>query len=248
MIGIYKITSPTKKVYIGQSVDIEKRLKKYKILDCKRQLIIYNSLKKHGVEKHKFEIICECDISELNEKERYYQDLYCVLGKGGLNCRLTKSSDRSGLLSEETKEKCRKASTGKKASLETILKMKAFMKGKYLGVKKSEDHKKKIGLSNLGKNLGKKHSKETKSKMSIAKKGKMKDSHKEKLRVLNIGNKYSLGRKISDLHKEKISKKILDTKTGIIYKSIKSASIELCIKYSTLKYQTLKKTRFVLTN
>ena len=29
MIGIYKITSPSGKVYIGQSIDIERRWKKY---------------------------------------------------------------------------------------------------------------------------------------------------------------------------------------------------------------------------
>ena len=49
MIGIYKITSPNNKVYIGQSVDIEKRLKRYKNLNCKKQSKIYNSLNKYGV-------------------------------------------------------------------------------------------------------------------------------------------------------------------------------------------------------
>ena len=29
MIGIYKITSPNKKIYIGQSINIEKRFKWY---------------------------------------------------------------------------------------------------------------------------------------------------------------------------------------------------------------------------
>jgi group I intron endonuclease len=80
MIGIYKITSPTKKIYIGQSVNIEKRILSYKGLHCKNQTIIYNSLKKYGVDKHKFEILCECEISELNDKERYYQDLYSAIG------------------------------------------------------------------------------------------------------------------------------------------------------------------------
>jgi len=35
MIGIYKITSPSNKVYIGQSINIEKRFKSYKRYDCK---------------------------------------------------------------------------------------------------------------------------------------------------------------------------------------------------------------------
>lgn len=36
-IGIYKITSPSNKVYIGQSRNIDKRLLKYKRLICERQ-------------------------------------------------------------------------------------------------------------------------------------------------------------------------------------------------------------------
>jgi len=34
MIGVYKITSPTGKVYIGSSIDIEKRIKHYKSVGC----------------------------------------------------------------------------------------------------------------------------------------------------------------------------------------------------------------------
>jgi predicted GIY-YIG superfamily endonuclease len=31
-IGIYKITSPSNKIYIGQSINIERRIKQYKLL------------------------------------------------------------------------------------------------------------------------------------------------------------------------------------------------------------------------
>lgn len=89
MIGIYKITSPTKKVYIGKSINIERRFKNYKRLACKTQPILYKSLKKYGAENHKFEIVCECIESELNNLERYYQDLYSVINKNGMNCILT---------------------------------------------------------------------------------------------------------------------------------------------------------------
>lgn len=109
MIGIYKITSPTKKIYIGQSINIEQRFYMYKRNHCKKQVRLYNSLKKHGSEKHNFEIIIECEISELNDKERYYQDLYSVTSDKGLNCSLTKSSDRSGKLSIETINKRNKS-------------------------------------------------------------------------------------------------------------------------------------------
>ena len=143
MIGIYKITSPTKKVYIGQSVNIERRFKEYKKLNCKTQPIIYKSLLKYGFDKHKFEILCECDIKELNDKERYYQDIFSATGKNGLNCTLTKSSDRSGKFSDEHKLKISKANKGKIFSEETRKKMREWQIGKVL----SDGHKKKLSIA-----------------------------------------------------------------------------------------------------
>jgi len=86
MIGIYKITSPNNEIYIGQSIDIQKRFKTYKLLHCKKQILLYLSFKKYGVENHLFEIICECDKEDLYNYERYYQLLYSSKGKNGLNC------------------------------------------------------------------------------------------------------------------------------------------------------------------
>lgn len=106
MIGIYKITSPSGKVYIGQSININKRINSYKKLKCKKQPKLYNSLLKYGWEQHIFEVIEECLIEELNIRERYWQDFYDVLDKKkGLNCVLTKANDRSGRVSEETRLK-----------------------------------------------------------------------------------------------------------------------------------------------
>lgn len=102
MIGIYKITSPSGRVYIGQSISIEKRFNAYKSINCKDQTRLYRSLLKYGVDKHKFEVVVECEENQLNDLERYYQDLYNVVDEKGLNCRLTNSYDRSGKLSEET--------------------------------------------------------------------------------------------------------------------------------------------------
>ena len=131
MIGIYKITSPNKNIYIGQSINIEKRFCDYKKLNnCKGQTALYRSFLKHGVKKHKFEVLCECKENELNELERYYQDLYSAIGKNGLNCRLTASNERSGKLSEETKQKLSNSRKGelnvmygKKHTINSKLKM-----------------------------------------------------------------------------------------------------------------------------
>ena len=210
MIGIYKITSPSKKVYIGQSINIEKRFYAYKKLHCKNQIILYNSLLKYGVDKHKFETICECDISELNEKERYYQDLYCALSKVGLNCKLTTASDRSGTLSDETKAKMR----GERILSES-LKNKFKLRKSFLGKKHTEQSKEKIRLANLGKKLseetklkmkGKKHTDEAKKNIGLASKKNWTKERKEKVVERMLGNKYSLGIKRTEDFKIKISK------------------------------------------
>jgi group I intron endonuclease len=113
MIGIYKITSPTNKIYIGQSINIEKRFKNYKSLSqTKGQKMLHYSFRKYGINNHLFEIIEECDIELLNERERYYQDFYNVLQEG-LNCLLTDTKDSIKVFSKITIEKIRQGNLGK---------------------------------------------------------------------------------------------------------------------------------------
>lgn len=82
MIGIYKITNLiNKKIYIGQSVDIDKRLKRHKTTAFNKnskcyEYPLYRSIRKYGLENFSFEIIEECKIEELEEKEKYYIQLY----------------------------------------------------------------------------------------------------------------------------------------------------------------------------
>lgn len=106
MIGIYKITSPTNKIYIGSSNDIKNRISKYKNLKCRSQRKLYNSLKKYGWDNHLFEIIEECDVKILLERELYYGIMFNVLDKEtGLNSRLPKSGEHYTYMSEDTKRK-----------------------------------------------------------------------------------------------------------------------------------------------
>ena len=112
--GIYKITSPTNKVYIGQSIDIRKRWLSYKNLSCEKQRKLYNSFKKHGVDNHKFKVIHKCDIDELNIFEKFYIDMYTSASRRGLNIR--GGGDSINSVSEETKIKSSKARVGKKLS------------------------------------------------------------------------------------------------------------------------------------
>lgn len=175
MIGIYKITSPSGKVYIGQSIDIEKRLKSYKNLQCKKQRAIYSSLLKYGPENHIYEIVSECDVEQLNEKERYYQELYNAFGKNGLNLTLTETNEKRKVHSEFF-SKCvsenNKNRVWKDESKEKIAnKQRVIMKGNSykLGFKHSQEFKDNRSLMMMGntRTLGFKATQETKELMSL---------------------------------------------------------------------------------
>lgn len=105
MIGIYKITSPSGKIYIGQSVNIEKRFIQYKCTKAKTQTRLHYSFIKYGVDKHKFEIVCECKKTELHDLETYYQRLYCVVNQNGLNCFINNESSETKIILRKEKYK-----------------------------------------------------------------------------------------------------------------------------------------------
>lgn len=73
MVGIYKITSPTNKVYYGQTLDWDRRQNEYKCIQCKGQPKLFYSLNKHGFDSHKLEFIEECSLNQLDERETYYK-------------------------------------------------------------------------------------------------------------------------------------------------------------------------------
>ena len=80
-MGIYKITNLlTNQSYIGQSVDVYKRWTDH----CKAGLGIdtpvgnrlYQKMGSDGLQNFTFELLCECPKEELDEKEKYFIDLY----------------------------------------------------------------------------------------------------------------------------------------------------------------------------
>lgn len=112
MIGIYKIVNPSGDVYIGQSWDLYKRWNRnYKYLQCKGQIKLYNSLKKHGWEGHSFEILHELSPNttqeELDKLEIDYVKKYKEIGLTLLNLR---EGGKGGKLSKETTEKIKNKS------------------------------------------------------------------------------------------------------------------------------------------
>lgn len=230
MIGIYKITSPSGKVYIGQSIDIKKRFRQYFFLHCKQQYKIYNSLKKYGVENHIFQVVEECNIGLLNERERYWQEYYNVIGTNGLNLKLTETTDKNGFFSSEIKNKISLANKGKKRTEEQIKKMSESLKGRTpynKGLKMSEEQKKKLSKIHSGKKR-KPLSLETKNKISLAQKNKPRKKHTDESK-----NKISLalkGRKGNPTR----SLLLIDLNTGVFYDSIR----EYCNLYN-LKHPTI---------
>lgn len=104
--GIYKITSPNDRVYVGQAVHLVRRLLSYFEPNGNPfQIRLQASFQKYGIEQHSFIVLEECAEEKLNERERYWQEQYNVLSKKGLNCKLTSLVGKSGKLSDETKKK-----------------------------------------------------------------------------------------------------------------------------------------------
>lgn len=208
MVGIYKITNPKGRVYVGQSKDIEVRWKTYKNLRCKKQRRLYYSLIKYGVNMHIFEVLEECTVESLNEREKYWQEYYNVVEEG-LNLEINKSTEPTRILSEETRQKMSKAQKGK--TLSNITKEKIRRTRIERGVNiHTEETKKKISETLrqrvrtqetfekiAAKNRGKKRTDEMRQKMSRAKIGRrdneqtrVKKSQAAKMKK-NAGNPHS---------------------------------------------------------
>jgi len=227
-IGIYKITSPSDKIYIGQSWDLKKRFRKYKNLKCERQPKIFNSLVKYGFDNHTIEIICEFNCDDvtqdiLDQKEIFYINEY---KKNGFEMMNLASGGSKGKHSEETKEKLRK--------------IKGTLHPSY-GKKRSKEFCEKIkgeGNANFGNkgeknpNFGKKQSIERKLKTSgennywYGKTGTT--SH-----FFGITQSFDQIEKRSGKNHKKL-KKVIDTLTSKIYDTIGQASKDLNLTYSTL--------------
>ena len=120
MAHVYKITSPSKKIYVGSSINIKKRFRQYQLLSCKNQIKLYRSLKKYGISKHKFEIIIECNKEEMLSLEAYYCILYDTLGVNGLNLKIPKFDDVYKCVGKERRNQMSKQLLGNKHRLGKI--------------------------------------------------------------------------------------------------------------------------------
>lgn len=124
-IGIYKITSPSNNVYIGQSVNIELRISKYKSISIvQKQPKIFRSIQKYGWENHTWEILEICEISQLDERETFHKKkIIEELGWArALFCKLH-DCIKDKPLPESVKNKIGKSNLGKRRTDEVKNKM-----------------------------------------------------------------------------------------------------------------------------
>ena len=79
--GIYRITNmETKQCYIGQAKDIKERWREHMKcglgIDTPAGNKLYKAMLDYGLDVFTFELIEECSSDNLNEKERFFIDLY----------------------------------------------------------------------------------------------------------------------------------------------------------------------------
>jgi group I intron endonuclease len=148
MIGIYKITNPKGKIYIGQSINIERRFKEYKKFQCNQSKKLFNSLKKYGWENHKFEIIEECSREQLNEKEENYILLFNSHIKG-LNIKLASKPSWTGKKRPDHSEFLKRNGSG--LSYKRTQEHKDNLREKLSGRKLSKEICEKISRNKIGK-------------------------------------------------------------------------------------------------
>lgn len=120
---IYLLTSPSGKQYVGQAIDLKKRIQKYKYGICFKQKILYKAILKHGFDNFKIDILAqlnEYDKDKLNDLEIYFINAYNTF-ENGYN--LTKGGG---------------GASGYRHTEESLLKMSALHKGKTMTIEQRE--------------------------------------------------------------------------------------------------------------
>jgi group I intron endonuclease len=143
MIGIYKITNPQGKSYIGQSKNIDKRIKSHKYGDCKKNRKFYQSVLEYGWENHYTEILCECDINDLNKFEEHF----ILLHNSVINGLNLSSGGKSPKYSDDSKFLMSLQRKGVKPTIEALEKRKIGRDknlDKFLNAMRTTERKKQV--------------------------------------------------------------------------------------------------------
>lgn len=230
--AIYKITSPTGRLYIGKTSDFTGRMASYKRGKAQSQKLLFKSLTKYGFDAHKVEKIdqFESDNNYANGKEMFWirsfmTHIHSFPEQGGMNLTLGGDGVIGRFIPEKEKERIRSMSY-----------IRNGLPSPRIGLKHSEESRVKMAISQQkriqGKthwNVGKERSPET----------------REKLRQINVGK--SLGRvysgdtleriRIGGLAKQKpVSQYSLDGEFISNHSGMSAASRATGVPLSTIKH------------
>lgn len=220
MIGIYKVTNKiNNKSYIGQSKNIEQRMRDHKSISREKNVLLKRALKKYGVENFKYEVIEICELNKLDEREIYWISVLKpeynldTGGKGSPNHIVSPQTRK--ILSEKGKEFWNK--------LDDEIKNKIIsqnLKRPKIGHEVSKETREKLRQHNLGK----KQSEETKEK----RKKTMIEKKKNGYIQTNSGHR----------------KKVICVETGEVFNSLKEAidkyNLSTLCGHLKGKYETCK--------
>lgn len=120
---IYKITSPSGRVYVGKTKNFRSRLSRYKNLECKKQRLLYHSLNKYGFKNHVFEVILETDLMFIDFWEQYYirqYNSFYPVNQYGMNLTLGGEGTYGHKHTKESRSLMREAKTSKHQLAGTI--------------------------------------------------------------------------------------------------------------------------------
>ena len=157
MVGIYSITNIINcKKYIGQSVDVKRRLRNHKwSLKHNRHenSHLQKSFNKYGENNFVFEIVCECTEEQLDDFERFYIEHYrCMNSNFGYNHESGGSLHKH--FSDEVIQKMRESRGGEKSGMwgkKHTEETKKIMREKATGRVLSDTTKQKLSESHKGK-------------------------------------------------------------------------------------------------
>lgn len=241
---VYKITSPSGRVYIGQSWNIKNRKATYAASRCKGQPLLYLSITKYGWANHEFNIVCELptDVSQivLNIYELFYYNQYKNCGYNMMNVR--EPSGSNGKLSNSTKEKLRESALTYFSSPNNRIKTSEATKK----AMSDPNVKQKLRLAKLGKALSTDHILNIQNSLKGRKATQADYNNVLKAHQASVGRVQS--KKEKEARAKKLWKKI--EVDGVVYESIKQCCyiFNLCRvtiynrlrdkRYSNWKYYT----------
>ena len=223
MIGIYLIKNTINdKVYIGQAQDIESRWKEHRrkyTLPKNENIILYKAFKKYGIENFTFEVIEECAIEELNERETFYIEFYNAYAfqdnSSGYNMTKEGGSCRGCVHTEKQNKRHSK-----------------IMKGRTpinKGVPMSEEQKRRISEANKNKT----RSEEFKVKVSEVNKGKtVSDETRSKIRDFQKNFRQTEEGSTKGGKNPKAKKVVCE---GVVYDCIKDCAEAYGVTYGSMK-------------